>query len=334
MVAIKAAAADAAVARPDPGIFCFLVYGPDLGLVAERAQHLARSAVEDPNDAFALVRLDGDEIASDPERLLDEAHTVPLFGSRRALWVRAGTRPIHGAVEKLLSGPAPDARIVIEAGNLARSAPLRAICEKSAKAAAIPCFTDNEAAISRLIERELADAGLKIEPEARQALLVSLGADRLATRQEIGKLALYAHGADRVTLADVDAVVADVSSIVLDDAVDAVFSGDLSALERSLTALSASGIPASAALLAAQRHALQLHKIRGSNAPLDRAWPNLHFRRKPAVEAALQRWPLARMDSAVQRLAAAVLEARRAGAFGEIIARRTLAQIASEARRR
>lgn len=334
MVAIKAAAADAAVARPDPGIFCFLVYGPDLGLVAERAQHLARSAVEDPNDAFALVRLDGDEIASDPERLLDEAHTVPLFGSRRALWVRAGTRPIHGAVEKLLSGPAPDARIVIEAGNLARSAPLRAICEKSAKAAAIPCFTDNEAAISRLIERELADAGLKIEPEARQALLVSLGADRLATRQEIGKLALYAHGADRVTLADVDAVVADVSSIVLDDAVDAVFSGDLSALERSLTALSASGIPASAALLAAQRHALQLHKIRGSNTPLDRAWPNLHFRRKPAVEAALQRWPLARMDSAVQRLAAAVLEARRAGAFGEIIARRTLAQIASEARRR
>ncbi len=334
MVAIKAAAADAAVARPDPGLFCFLLYGPDLGLVAERAQHLARSAVDDPNDAFALVRIDGDEIASDPERLLDEAHTIPLFGGRRALWIRAGSRPIHSAVEKLLTGPTPDARVVIEAGNLGKSAPLRTLCEKSPKTAAIPCFADNDAAIARLVERELGEAGLRIDADARQALLASLGSDRLTTRQEIGKLALYAHGTERVTLADVDAAVADVSSVALDDAVDAVFSGDLAGLERGLSTLSASGIPVSAALLAAQRHALQLHKVRGSNAPIERAWPGLHFRRKQAVEAALQRWPLARMDNVVQRLASAVLETRRAGAFGEIIARRTLAQIAGEARRR
>jgi len=36
----------------------------------------------------------------------------------------------------------------------------------------------------------------------------------------------------------------------------------------------------------------------------------------------------------VQRLAGAVLESRRGGAFGETIARRALAQIASEARKR
>jgi DNA polymerase-3 subunit delta len=334
MVAIKAAGAESFVARPDPGLFCLLVYGPDLGLVAERSALLARSAVDDPEDAFALVRMDGDDLASDPERLLDEAHTIPLFGGRRAIWIRAGSRPIHAAVEKLLAGPAPDARIVIEAGDLRKGAPLRALCEKSPKAAALPCYADNEAAISKLIDRELAEAGLKIDPDARQALLASLGSDRLATRQEIGKLALYAHGEGRVNLAHVDAVVADVSAIALDDAVDAAFTGNADALERGLALLEASGIPASAALLAAQRHALQLHKVRASGQDLERAWPNLHFRRKAAIEIALTRWPLARIDAAVQRLAHAVLEARRAGAFGEVIARRTLAAIASEARRR
>lgn len=334
MVAIKAAGADAFMARPDPGVFCILVYGPDFGLVAERAAHLAKSAVDDPNDAFSLVRMDGDDLASDPERLLDEAHTMALFGGKRAIWIRAGSRPIQAAVERLLAGPVPDARIVVEAGNLGKSAPLRTLCEKSPKAAALPCFADNEAGISKIIDRELGAAGLRIDNDARQALLASLGGDRMATRQEIEKLALYVHGGERVTLADVDAAVADISAVALDDAVDAAFTGNLDALERGLSLLDAAGIPASAALLAALRHALQLHKVRSGNQELDRAWPGLHFRRKGAVEAALSRWPASRMEPAMQRLAQAVLESRRSGVLGETVARRALAQIASEAKRR
>jgi DNA polymerase-3 subunit delta len=334
MVAIKAGGADAFVARPDSAVFCFLVYGPDLGLVTERAAHLAKAAVDDPNDAFALVRMDGDDLASDPDRLLDEAHTVPLFGGKRCIWIRAGSRPIQAAIDKLLAGPAPEARIVIEAGNLGKSAPLRTMCEKSPKAAAVPCYADSEAGIAKLIDRELSEAGLRIDPDARQALLASLGADRLATRQEISKLALYVHGEERVTLADVDAAVADVSAVALDDAVDAAFAGNMEALERGIGLLDASGIPASAALLAAQRHALQMHKVRAGGQGIERGWPGLHFRRKSAVEAALNRWSVPRLESAVQRLAGAVLESRRGGAFGETIARRALASIAIEAKRR
>jgi DNA polymerase-3 subunit delta len=334
MVAIKAGNADSFLNRPDSGVYCFLIYGPDSGLVTERAAQLAKSAVDDPNDAFALVRMDGDDLASDPEKLLDEAHTMALFGGKRAIWIRAGSRPIQAAIEKLLSGPVPDARVVVEAGNLGKSAPLRTLCEKNAKAAAVPCFADSEAGISKLIERELADAGLKIDNDARQALLASLGADRLATRGEIQKLALYAHGTERVTLADVDAVVADVSAVALDDAVDAAFTGNADALERALGMLDGSGIPASAALLAALRHALQMHKVKSGNQELDRAWPGLHFRRKGLVEAALSRWTASRIEGAVQRLAQAVFDGRRSGALGETIARRALASIALEAKRR
>jgi DNA polymerase-3 subunit delta len=137
-----------------------------------------------------------------------------------------------------------------------------------------------------------------------------------------------------VTLADVDAVVADVSAVALDDAVDAAFTGNADALERGLSLLDASGIPASAALLAALRHALQLHKVKSGNQELDRAWPGLHFRRKGAIETALSRWTSQRIEGAVQRLAQAVFEGRRSGALGETVARRALASIALEARRR
>ena len=341
MVAIKAGGVDAFLARPDPKAFCILVYGPDLGLVNERAGALARTAVDDPHDAFALVRIEGDELAGDPDRLLDEAHTIPMFGGRRAIWIRAGSRPIHAAVERLLSGPVPEARVVIEAGDLRKSAPLRTLCEKSAVAAALPCFADSEAAVARLVDSEIGAAGLSIDPDARKALLAALGADRLATRQEIDKLILYAHGSARVTLDDVDAAVADASALALDDAVDAAFAGDAAALERDLTVLDAGGTPASATLSAALRHALQLHRLRalvekGSGAAqvLERGWPALHFRRRAAVEAALSRWTLNRLDGVIRRLADGVLESRRTSAIGEVAARRILASIAEEARRR
>jgi len=53
-----------------------LVFGPDLRLVRERADAIIQASVDDPRDPFALVRLEGDELAADPMRLVDEAQTV------------------------------------------------------------------------------------------------------------------------------------------------------------------------------------------------------------------------------------------------------------------
>ena len=52
MVAIKKSEADAFAARPDPARPIVLLYGPDAGLVRERAERIIRSSVEDLNDPF------------------------------------------------------------------------------------------------------------------------------------------------------------------------------------------------------------------------------------------------------------------------------------------
>src|SRR6202022_1206106 len=92
LVALRGRDIDTFLARPDSGRPIILLYGPDAGLVRERAEALLASAVDDPNDPFSLVRLDGDELSAEPSRLVDEAMTVPLFGGRRAIRVRAGSR--------------------------------------------------------------------------------------------------------------------------------------------------------------------------------------------------------------------------------------------------
>ena len=192
MVALKAADADAFVSRPDPARPVVLVYGPDAGLVSERVNALIDAAVDDRNDPFSLVRLEGEELAADPARLVEEAQTIPLFGGRRAVWVKAGSRNIAPAVELLLAERTSECRVVIEAGDLRRNAPLRAICERAKNAAALPCYADSERDLARLIDAEMRAAGLTLKPDARSLLVSLLGGDRSASRNEIRKLALYA----------------------------------------------------------------------------------------------------------------------------------------------
>ena len=110
---------------------------------------------------------------------------------------------------------------MIEAGELRKNAPLRALCEKAKNAAVLRLLSrqrEGPAAADRCRD---AAAGLTIAPEARAALVPLLGGDRLASRSELQKLALYAHGKERVELEDVAAVVTDASALALDALVDA-----------------------------------------------------------------------------------------------------------------
>lgn len=340
MTAIKASDVDRFVAKPDPAQPIVLVFGPDAGLVRERVDALVRSSVDDPNDPFMLARIDGDELAGNPSRLIEEAHTVPLFGGRRAVLVKAGTRNIAVAVEAVIAAPSIECRIVIEAANLGKSAPLRALCEKAKVAAVLPCYADNERALIQLIEEEMRAANLNIAPDARAALVALIGGDRLSSRNEIQKLALYARGKSSVDLADVTAVVADASDMALDDVVDAALAGRTAETDGEFGKARASGSSPAAIVSAAIRHVANLHKMRiaveggdSIDIAMKRAAPPVHFTRERRVGEALRAWTPARLLRAMGQLAEASLEMRRNAALSETIAQRTLLSLAMSARK-
>jgi len=338
MVALKPAEIDAFVARPDPARPVVLVYGPDAGLVSERANALIDAAVDDRNDPFSLVRLEGEELAADPARLVEEAQTIPLFGGRRAVWVKAGSRNIAPAVEAVLAERTSECRVVIEAGDLRRSAPLRAICERAKNAAALPCYPDGERDLMRLIDGEMRAAGLALKPDARALLASLLGGDRGASRNEIRKLALYASGGGEVGVDDVTAVVSDASALALDDLVDAAFAGRAAELETQIAKARAAGSAVGSIFFAAQRQLAQLHRWRtaieaGAPFSVETVQPPLHFRRRDLVAAALKQWTAARLAVAMAELADAVLASRRTPALAGTIAERALLALAVKARR-
>jgi DNA polymerase III subunit delta len=335
MTVLNKAAAETYVARPDPARPIVLLYGPDSGLVSERSAAILRAGVEDPRDV-AVTQIPGDELAGNPALLVDEAQAIPMFGGRPTILVRAGGRGFLPALEMLVKADVRDARVVIEAGDLKKSAPLRAFCEKAPSIAVISCYPDDAAAIGRLIDAELRAAELAVAPDARAALLQLLGADRGTTRNELRKLALYAHGSGTVTLDDVVAVIGDASALAQETVVDAAFAGRASDVDAQFARLLNAGTQPAALVGAALRQAYQLHKIRlavESGSPLAEALPgNLFFQRKDNMIAAAKQWTAARLLRAIEVLAEAARDIRMTRGPAEPLARDALLRLARGAR--
>lgn len=337
MVAIKAHEADRALARLDPACCVILLYGPDSGLVSERAAAVAKRAVDDPLDCFQMVRIDGDSLASDPARLLDEANTIGLFGGRRALRVSATSRPLLSAVSPLLATPPIDALVVIEAGELQRTNPLRLACEKSPHALAIPCYGDTGRDLGSIIDDIIQKAGKRIARPVRDVLAASLGNDRLVSRQEIEKLVLYCGTDPEIGIEHVTAVIGDSSAREIDTLVDAVFLGQTSLIDVTLSKLSGEGVDGNAILASLLRHVLGLLKSRTAfdngrtlkeSAALMRGIP---YPRQAAVENAVRNWSATRLQDAVLLLGQTSAQLRKDSELGRIGVTRTLWTLSRQA---
>ena len=168
-----------------------------------------------------------------------------------------------------------------------------------------------------------------------------LGGDRQASRNELRKLTLYAHGRGEITLDDVMAVVADASELKLDPIVDGAFAGRPDLVESEFAKAMTAGTYPGVIILAAQRQAAWLHKsalavAEGTPAAvlLEGGFPRLHFSRKPAVETALRNFNVTRLAAIIDQLGTATLEMRKQPVIAAAIAQRALLSIAANAKRR
>lgn len=336
MAAVKAGDVERALRSRRPDVAVLLFYGPDQGRVSALAREAAAAAVDYPADPFQLVRLDGDHVADRPESLVEEASTIGLFGGRRAVWVRAGRKSLALALKPCLELTHTSATIVIEAGDLARTAPLRGLCEQSPRALALPCYPDEGRSLGALVDSHLSNAGLKLDRTARDLLLSALGGDRLTTLSELDKLVTYCAGALTIAAADVEAVVSNVSASRLDACIDEAFSGSTAGVEAGLRHLEQQGMSAVVIVSAALRHAIMLASRLAEErdpAAVVNGWRGLHFQRKPAIERQVAIWSQREPERAAALLQGATLKTRRYPDLSRAICSEALLRIAREAAR-
>lgn len=338
MVEVKGVEADRMLRSPPQGVSAYLVCGVDAGLVSERVSTILKSSVADVRDPFQVVELDGNSISSDPNTLLDEVYTIGLFGDRRAVRVMAGSRAFHSTIESILKDPPQGCVVVIEAGAMKADAPLRKLLASSKNGVVIDCWADDLRQIEMLIDEEASAASLQVDPAARALLASLLGADRLATRSELTKLMLFAHGKSTITEEDVEASVSDASTSAFDDLIWHAFNGSHAAVEDALERhVTPQDLMAAPALMV--RHCALLHRLRGAldagqdlETVISQAY-RVSFKRKAMLKTQVRTWTLPALVSALAYLKTSAARVRQEAQVAKLITERALWAIVSSAKR-
>ncbi len=337
MVKVPAREIDSFCRSPGDAVRAVLIYGADQGLVRERSNLLLGGVVDDPRDPFRVCDLTADEVARDPARLMEEVVSLSMTGGRRVVRVRGVTNSFAATMAEVLKQPTGDTLILVEAGELAASSTLRAAFERAKDTAALACYRDEGWVLDAVIADELSRQGVTADGDARRLLVSCLGGDRMQTRNEIAKLALYVGPGQRATAKDVEDAIADSSFLSLDRIAHSVSSGNLDDLDRSLERALANRESPVTILAAVRRHLTQLElvlglKERGVNeARAMKSARVLHFRAENAMKAAGRRWNARLVHRARDYLFDAEARCRMTGMPDTTICRRTLFDIARTA---
>lgn len=336
----KANEVDSFLARPTSSFPVVLLYGPDKGLVSERARRFAEASKLPLDDPFAVIRMEADEIEADPAKLADEARTISMFGGQRLIWIKnaAGQKKLAEAIKLLATEPPQETFVLVEAGDLKKGAGLRSAVENASAGMALPCYSDDSRGIDGVIDDVLAEWKMQITLDGRQLLRASLGGDRLATRGELEKLCLYARGKERIDIDDVREAVGDVAGLSTDEVIDTVLAGDLARFEVSFDRVVKSGTAPFLVLNTAMRQFQQVQTLRhiadterkSASVVVAAARPPIFFNRKKLIENAVSRWSGESLARVMERLQRAVLESRQNAGLAIPIIRQCLLAIGVE----
>ncbi len=301
------------VKSPDKKARVVLIYGPDDGLMRERAKLIGKTIVENLDDPFNVINITAEQLAEDPARLNDEANAMSMMGGSRLIRIQGGADKLTTTIKAYLEDPSPENLVVIEAGELGTRSSLRQLCEKSKNAAALPCYIEDERGMANLIRSALSDAGFRIDADAIHYFSAAIQGDRARARNEIEKLITYM-GADNaekklISLHDVTASCGEAGSTNLDDIVYAVAGGNPKLAMSTYHKLLGEGVNNIVILRSLQNHFHRLHYTqslmqqgKSTEEAVKSLQPPIFFKVAPAFKAHLNKWKGRKLDAVMMKL--------------------------------
>lgn len=334
---VPAGRADAFAAAPPEDLRGILIYGPDLGLVRERAEAATKAIAGDLSDPFNVVEFTPSTLRDEPSRLTDEACALSMTGGRRVVRLRDATDAVAGAATDALTANG-GALIIVEAGDLTPRSKLRSLFEKTDGAAALPCYMDEGAGLDDLVRQSLDDAGLRADAGVISWIAGNLGSDRMVSRMELEKLTLYAAEKSDITLEDAQAVIGDAAAVTLDDVVFAAAGGNLKGLTVALSRARFEGVAAVSILRAASRHLSRLEEAVtamtggvGADQAMKNLRPPVFFKQQTGFRNQLQRWRPQTLSRARAELIQAEIDCKSTGMPDDAVCERALMRLAAMA---
>ena len=326
--------------QPQTNNRAILLHGPDRGLVRERSDTIIKNTLGTLTDPFQISDIPADKLRKEPQLLEEETATLPLSGNSKIVRVTGVTDKDHRTFETFLPDGSPDTIVLLLAGELRATSPLRRLFDKTSDFASIGCYPDEARDIRRLVQGVCNQNEISVTPEALEYLALYLGSDRMVTRQELEKLVVYLGPGDQITETDAMAVVGDSASHSLNTFAILVADGNQGQLMRTWASLRLEGTSPVQILRATLRHFQRLHHV-VSNIAIDSSLstcinalrPPVHFSIRGSFERQAQTWGPDKLSRAMSILVEAEEYCKKTSGIGDVVSSMAFLRILNAARK-
>ncbi len=316
---------------------CFFCGADEAGASAAVKKLIA--SLDDPGERLELT---GQELRSDPTRLVDEARSTSLFGDARHILARVSGEEALAALETYCElvdrGEAQEAWpvfiVATSATDKSRSAKLLI---KRADALVAVFYPPDLRSVTTDV-RAMADAaGMRLNGNLAERIAHAAGLDVRLAQSEIDKLALYLDASPQspkqARPEDFDMIGASTEEDGFMPLVNAALGGEVRKLPAELRRLREVSLNPVGVALALERRAAQLARLSANLRPGDDMQgflksQGVFFREHREVGDQLQRWNGGKLERLVPRLADLHRALLANSQTAELILAQELAQIA------
>ena len=192
----------------------YLIVGAD-ELKRDAAVRRLRSRVPADMADFNLDELDGASL-EEPGQLISSAQTMPFCADFRLVIVNGAgelAKPVSEAVVSYLADPNPQCVLGLVAEKLAKNTRLYKAVAKVGPHSVIDCAPLKRWELPPYVVKLAQKRGLSMDNAAAQELVERVGESTVALDNQIATLAQLVGDAGRITLADVEANVAQIAEV-------------------------------------------------------------------------------------------------------------------------
>ncbi len=308
--------AEAFLLAPDKRAQAALLYGPDSGLVRERARRM-KTAVLSADDPFAFVEMPEAVLLDDTARLSDELSAMGFLSAKRLVMVVGAGDKLTAIIRDAAHALHENVFLLVTAGELSTRSPLRDWFEKAPQAAAIACYRDEARDIQAIINRCFSEERITAGRDVVDYLCASLGNDREVTRSELEKIVTYTGRGNALSLEEAGALVDYSRDTQLDDIVMAAADKNISTLDAMLTVHLREGTAPIAYLRALTRYFNRLYFIKSQatagydiETVIANLKPKVFYKHVPLITRHARNWGLEQIIRALKLLISAELSCK------------------------
>ena len=210
--------------------YLFLFYGENEGLKKD----LIELIINKNNNKQKIHKFEESEILNNPDNIYNLIFSGSLFDSFKICYIYKISEKSLPFIMDIMKKKPVDIIIFCVSGNLEKKSKIRNLFEKEKELICVPCYSDTQLDLNRILNNELKDLNIKLSQEAANLIINRAGGDRQNLKNEINKIKNYCLNKKTISIEEVKILTNLANNFENDEIVNFSLCGEKKRLKRMM----------------------------------------------------------------------------------------------------